>query len=165
MKYTFDDIIINPEDDRLEIGAEYYVSSCSPYAVLEHANGPTAESVIVLDEISEGNHCPFHGTTLDGESKEGHVLIRRKEEKPEWKPFDLSNPAVRKSLRNSWVTSSRRSGMNESVGDLVIEGSISAFEIYYDGNWYAKIAGYPVTADDLLKNWTFEDGSRCGWKI
>ena len=63
-EYTYTDVIINPEDPRVEIGAEYYVSDF-PKDVLCHANndiyigtlkGVDAENPIASFIICSGQH-------------------------------------------------------------------------------------------------------------
>lgn len=73
-KYTYDDVIIDPNDPRVEIGAKYWVGK-TPTEVLLNAR---AEAVtIILSYVDETLFAPFVASALDGEGFS--CLIRKKE--------------------------------------------------------------------------------------
>lgn len=72
MEYTFKDVIIDPKDPRVEIGAEYYCA-LGAQACIDYANRDVKERT--LDDIdTSGNYSPF---IADG--KDYPFIIRKKE--------------------------------------------------------------------------------------
>lgn len=86
-EYTYEDIIMDPEDPRLEgaIGKVCYFND-SPKMILEHANNNSPNNFFSLKEINKNNEYPF----TDG--KYEHVwtliIIKKEEPKPEYVPFE-----------------------------------------------------------------------------
>lgn len=81
MEYTYADVIINPEDPRVEIGKEYYFGD-TPAEALKFAND-NGRGAILADADDEDNQGPFWfkdiGFTL---SKGRPCIIRKKEDRP-----------------------------------------------------------------------------------
>ena len=90
-KYTYADVIIDPNDPRVEIGAKYYWADIA-YDVLKSANidGGTG----ILEKISHDSDLPFVIKT----DCSCACLIRKKEPEKKYVPFDFDNPEVRKEL-------------------------------------------------------------------
>ena len=86
IEYGFEDIIINPEDPRLEgaIGKECYLSDC-PKIALDYARNNS--SIDRLKSINKESAAPFVG---DDEVNWVMVIIKKKEPKPKLKyiPFE-----------------------------------------------------------------------------
>lgn len=86
IEYGFEDIIINPEDPRLEgaIGKECYLSDC-PKIALDYARNNS--STDRLKSINKESAAPFVG---DDEVNWVIVIIKKKEPKPKLKyiPFE-----------------------------------------------------------------------------
>ena len=86
IEYGFEDIIINPEDPRLEgaIGKECYLSDC-PKIALDYARNNS--STDRLKSINKESAAPFVG---DDEVNWVMVIIKKKEPKPKLKyiPFE-----------------------------------------------------------------------------
>ena len=155
-EYTYKDVIIDPEDPRIEIGkGKKYYFGCLPRDVLEKAN--TNSSLIgELKEIRKEDDFPFvfMGFT-DGFS----CVIRKKEPEKKYVPFDLNNPEDRKALMGKTIKADNRPFSRQYV-ELVI----SCFELVDEGA--EGVGGYwmanGIKEDELFHDWTFLDGSPCG---
>ncbi len=96
-EYTYKDVIIDPEDPRVEIGKMYYFSSTAANC-LEYARGDDYHYIAKLREVAKGLHYPFKiGNSLWG------CIIRKKEPEKKWVPFDLSKEEERDFLKGKWV--------------------------------------------------------------
>ena len=86
-EYTYEDIIMDPEDPRLEgaIGKVCYFND-SPKMILEHANNNSPNNFFSLKEINENNEYPF----TDGKYEDVWtlIIIKKEEPKPEYVPFE-----------------------------------------------------------------------------
>lgn len=86
-EYTYEDIIMDPEDPRLEgaIGKVCYFND-SPKMILEHANNNSPNSFFSLKEINKNNEYPF----TDGKYEDVWtlIIIKKEEPKPEYVPFE-----------------------------------------------------------------------------
>ena len=144
-EYTYKDVIIDPEDPRVEIGAKYWVGK-TPTEVLLNAR---AEAVtIILSYVDETLFAPFVASALDGEGFS--CLIRKKEPEKKYVPFDLSKEEDRSFLKGRWI---------KTDGD---EEQITGFERDDDGVWHIKISADYLLSEDMLNLWKFDDGLPCG---
>lgn len=110
MKYTRKDLIVDPDDARLEIGAEYFTAD-SIRTVLEFANsGKYGFLVDLVDIVDEDS--PFLITYSNGDSSYVDFLIRRKEPEKKYVPFDLSLEEDIAKLRYAWV---KHKDVNEEI--------------------------------------------------
>ena len=86
-EYTYEDIIMDPEDPRLEgaIGKVCYFND-SPKMILEHANNNSPNNFFSLKEINKNNEYPF----TDGKYEDVWtlIIIKKEEPKPEYVPFE-----------------------------------------------------------------------------
>lgn len=57
-KYTFDDVIINPDDPRVEFGKEYYYADF-PIRVLDYANGDIRTTGMLKSTSGQSPETPF----------------------------------------------------------------------------------------------------------
>ena len=152
MEYTYADVIIDPNDPRVEIGAEYYRSDY-PKRVLKHASNDN--DLGTLEEIdNESPETPFIVRTGSALSTSPWAcLIRKKEPVKKYVPFDLNDPEVRKSLRGRWIKAD--CGEYQISGFRSIDGE--------DGEeWEVAVAFGVISSKNLFDRWTFEDGSKCG---
>lgn len=141
-KYTYADVIIDPEDPRVEIGAEYYFA-LGAQACIEYANSGRRQNT--LDGVDKsGEYNPFIT-----DEKDYPFIIRKAEQEKKYIPFDLSDLEVRDKLRGKWIKS------NHSPYP---EDMITAFNLAEDG-WRVN---YCYSAEELLKDWMFLDGTPCG---
>ena len=144
-KYTYADVIIDPEDPRVEIGEEYY-SAIASKDVLDFANHN--EGLAKLIEVDPGIKYPFH-IKSDCCDCWTCLLIRKKDPKKRYVPFDLSNEEDRAKLRGAWIR------MREIPN---IE-----YQIYGLNAKFALLGcNANVEADDLLRDFEFLDRSPCG---
>lgn len=150
-EYTYKDVIIDPEDPRVEIGKEYYWGE-SPRKTIDRANNKGCALPLFLVDRDEEYTFPFYFCQggLEGGS---HFLILKKEPEKKYVPFDLSNEEVRKSLEGRWIKSTD------------CEYQISGFHSYdgEDGTeWNVVIAYKYISPEVLLALWKFDDGTPCG---
>lgn len=152
-KYTYKDIIIDPEDPRLEIGAEYYFSDYST-SCIEYAKTDNNEFLARLESICSNQKCLFN---MGGETQWA-CLIRKKESEKKYVPFDLSKEEVREKLRGRWVKSNKDSSL--------FEFQITQFSIVNISNTDIVVintAVLTVYPEDLLKDYIFiDDNTPCG---
>lgn len=149
-EYTYKDIIIDPEDPRVEIGAKYWFG-VNPRDCIDKAN--SGKLAARLDFI-EDSEKPF------GQYSSGaypicfpcmiHKKELKKEPKKKWVPFDLSKPEVRNSLRGKWFY------YPSTDSELMID----CFS-HMDSQW--RVHG--LTADQFLNACTFLDGTPCGQEV
>lgn len=141
-KYTYDDVIINPNDPRVEIGAEYCFSDI-PQNLVEAANSDydfwgRLEKVSVSD-----------GFNFKREGGGWNTCIIRKKE-PKYVPFDLSKEEDRAKIRGAWVKANKDLDKEQTVCGVCSE------YVYLS----CQVEGY--NAEDFLERFTFLDGTPCG---
>ena len=151
-KYSYKDVIIDPEDPRVEIGAEYYYGIC-PTSTINWANKRGRGDVLIAVDKKAMDPFIF--------SKDPEVvsacIIRKKESKKHYVPFDLSNPEARNSLRGKFLIQLR-------VGSFTPEEKM----VVGFSEDSAVIGGYKpecYNGHDLLENFTFLNGTPCGKEV
>ena len=182
-EYTYEDIIMDPNDPRLEgaKGKECYFSDY-PKKLLNSARNNSAEYLDCLTNIIKEAPCPFvdkngYGHTL--------IIIKKEEPKPEYisfksmEEFVESYMEVKESVElNSFDSSLLQCGMwikekgisdgyymiTEIWNDGVILGYSKIFAIEEVSGRYSTVFE-TTTWDTLYKNFTFLDGSPCGKKV
>lgn len=142
-KYTYADVIIDPEDPRIEIGKEYWFADYS-FNVLLFANRGDGACHGILSEINRRDITPFF---IRGQH---HACIIRKKE-PEYVPFDLTKEEDRARLRGAWVRD-KGSGREYAVTGIFLDETPPYVEFNDNG----------FEPDYLLENYEFVDGSPCG---
>ena len=81
-EYSYKDVIIDPNDPRVEIGTDYYFA-LGAQACIDYANMDVRIST--LDDIdTSGNYNPFITS-----EKDYPFIIRKKEPEKKYMPFDL----------------------------------------------------------------------------
>lgn len=83
MKYTYEDIIINPEDTRIEVGKKYYFGDVPSVLLCEAREDAGAR---ILKNVQKNQESPF--VTHLGYNFS--CIIRKKEPEQKYVPFDLS---------------------------------------------------------------------------
>lgn len=144
-EYTYSDVIIDPNDERVKIGEKYFFYN-NPTLAIESANNDNTES-FELTKVVSGTPCPF--VSVLGASC-CIIKEKKKESQVEYVPFNLDNEDDRNCLRDKWV---RRKG-----GDY--EVPINCFGIH-NGRW--RTSG--LLGSELFEFFTFLDGSPVGKKI
>lgn len=144
-EYTYKDVIIDPEDPRVEIGADYYFA-LGAQACIDYANMDVRIST--LDDIdTSGNYNPFITS-----EKDYPFIIRKKEPEKRYVPFDLSKEEDREFLRYKWIRCKRND----------FESCITAFK-YHDTEWKAHVPQQGLrNGEQLLDNYEFMYGSPVG---
>ena len=149
-EYTYKDVIIDPEDPRVEIGKEYYFGD-NPRDVINKAN--KNKTSLILDSIYKGeiNYRPFSfgRNSLDFFP----CLIRKKEPEKKYVPFDLSNKEDRAKLRGAWI---------RSKDEWKTEAFIYEFYESCIPEMVCCAGTHKLSASELFKDWTFLDGTPCG---
>lgn len=145
-EYTYEDIIINPKDPRIELGKEYYFGD-KPKELLKIAREDN--SADVLFEVRKDSDEPFAFASL-GYS----CIIRKKEPEKKYVPFDLSDKKVRDELRGKWIIPK---GHSDSIEKQITLFGTQMTE--YGKIWCVET---DITPDKLLTSWTFIDGTPCG---
>lgn len=138
-EYTIKDVIIDPDDPRVEVGKQYYYSD-APARVVSLANHSERVYFGILSKIEQGKDYPFRF------DRGSYACIIRKKE-PRYVPFDLSKEEDRTKLRGAWV---RMKG--EALEYQVI--AVSAAFVSIEGNMFNTKA--------MLDDYEFLDGTPCG---
>ena len=166
IEYGFEDIIINPEDPRLEgaIGKECYLSDY-PKEALDNARNDSMKYRLV--RIDEKEICPF----VDHEYEDNWsiVIIKKEEPKPKYVPFESKGEFIESYMDNR----SNHEYLDHQISclggiwlkDKDIEGVFYIVtEMWRDG----VVLGSDQSTtkwDDLLYGYTFIDGSPCGKEV
>lgn len=152
-RYTYADVIIDPNDPRVVIGKDYYYCD-NPSTCLERANKDDVAHLAVLEKVYLD--AIGHFFIDDAYSI---CIIRKKEVEKKYVPFDLNNPEDRKALMGKTIKANNRPFSRQYV-----ELAISCFELVDEGA--EGVSGYwmanGIKEDELFHDWTFLDGSPCG---
>lgn len=141
-EYTYADVIIDPEDPRVEIGKEYYFGD-NPAEVLRHARKDKDASV--LQSVEKDWDDPF----IENLGYRYICLIRKKEPEKKYVPFDLSKEEDRARLRGAWVRIKDYPNIENQIIGMNAE-------YVFLGNKEA------ISKGALLLSYEFVDGSPCG---
>ena len=163
-EYTYKDIIMDPNDPRLEgvIGKQCYFND-SPKMILEHANNNSPNNFFSLKEINENNEYPF----TDGKYEDVWtlIIIKKEEPKPEYVPFKNGL-----EFFNSYLSVESRlekadyflSNHGIWLKDKDIDGvSYIVTEIWRDGVVLGSDQ-HTTIWKDLLDGYAFLDNTPCG---
>ena len=175
-EYTYTDIIMDPNDPRLEdaIGKECYFSDC-PKFLLGYARYNSIEHLSCLKKIDKGESFPF----ID--EKNGTIwmlIIIKKVEEPEYVPFEDGDEFLECYLSKANNPSKHKL---ESVGGIWLKGFdtdvyFMVTELWDDGvvindskmrttqessDRYCTIND-TTSWEELFKDYTFLDGTPCG---
>lgn len=160
-EYTYKDVIIDPEDPRVEIGAEYCFGDI-PQNLVEAANSNN-NFWARLEQVSVSEGFNF--------KREGGgwktCIIRKKEIVRHYVPFDLSDAVVREQL---W---GKRIVINEPYSIIagktfkrevhsMITGFTFSTGIDSEGDWEINAGECSLNAEEALKYAHFYDETPCG---
>lgn len=141
-EYTYKDVIIDPNDPRVEIGERYWLDD-NPNTVLYSANNNKDT------EILKAVHKEWNEPFISDTDFRFTCCIRKKETEKKYVPFDLSKEEDREKLRCAWVR----------IKDIpTIEYQVVGLNVKYVllGN------ADNLETDDLLRSYEFVDCSPCG---
>ena len=161
-KYTYEDIIMDPEDPRLEgaIGKECYVSDFPKIALNYAINNLTTDR---LKRIAKEETCPF----VDEEDEDNWavIILKKEEPKPKYVPFKNGL-----EFFNSYLSVESRlektdyflSNHGIWLKDKDIDGvSYIVTEIWRDGVVLGSDQ-HTTIWKDLLDGYAFLDNTPCG---
>ena len=119
IEYTRKDIIMDPNDPRLEgaIGKKVYCSS-DINLILHRANNDEHEKI--LTQVEDVDSEPFTCTYMDGDEIDADFIIIKKEEEPEYIPFKSADEFIE---------------AYDSTNYSVENGSVENKLINYGGIW------------------------------
>lgn len=144
-EYTYKDVIIDPEDPRVELWEEYYFGR-TPFECLCLARGDKAE---LLKTVSKNADKPF-SYSVDF-SRCFPCIIRKKEPDKKYVPFDLSREEDRARLRGAWVRKKEAPFLEQEIAGLATNVAL----VFLNDVVSVGVA-------NLLEEYEFVDGTPCG---
>lgn len=178
-EYTRKDIIMDPNDPRLEgaIGKKVYFSS-DINLILHRANNDESEKT--LTQVEDVDSEPFTVTNIYGDEIDADFIIIKKEPKLEYVPFESIEEfltAYFKSVANSECIQKTISSTgiwlkHNDAFLLVVEiwnrgvviGDINMQTTEIEEDEYLTVHGV-TNWKELLEDYTFLDGSPCGKEV
>ena len=166
-EYTYEDIIMDPEDPRLEgaIGKECYFSDY-PKKLLDSARNNSSGYLDCLTNIIKEGVCPF----VDKKGYGRTLIIIKKEEpkpKPKYVPFENVTEFL-DAYRNAPGCLNEEDYFLSNHGIWLMDCENGDYflvtEIWGDG---VVLGSNQETTrwDDLLEDFIFLDGSPCGKEV
>ena len=153
-EYTYKDVIIDPEDPRVEVGKEYYAAT-SISSALRAANAGNESLLVNLDSVNREptrtliTSKPFTVSYKHGNGGDTDFIIRKKEPEKKYVPFDLSLKEDRDRLKGEWVRKKDNS-----------EIKLIWWLWEMDGKW---MIDEDISPQELLDNWVFDfESLPCG---
>ena len=145
-EYTYEDVIINPKDPRVEIGAEYWFCDC-PNDTVKRLNNAKAAKNGHLSSVESNNERPFY----DEDSRCWLCIIRKKEPEKKYVPFDLSVKEQIFEICGCWL-------VDKDHGDYYCATAIYPSDNLIHVDDYGEIS-----PEQLLEKFEFlHNGSPCG---
>ena len=179
-EYTYEDIIMDPEDPRLEgaIGKECYFSDY-PKKLLDSARNNSSGYLDCLTNIVKAGVCPF----VDKKGYGRCLIIIKKEEPKKYVPFESIKEFVDSYTESreeaefgSFEDKLYRCGMwleekatgsyyivTELFGDGVVIGD-RKMETTKEGKEYVTI-NKATSWEELFRDYCFLDGAPCGKEV
>ena len=176
-KYTYSNLIIDPTKEGIEslIGKEVYYHNV-PLACLGYANENC--HIGTLKEIFKDAFYPFEVKTPGGHTQDCTCIIPKKEEDPEYVPFEDGDEFLEYYISKANNPSKHKL---ESVGGIWLKRFdtdvyFMVIELWYDGvvindskmrttqessDRYCTIND-TTSWEELFKDYTFLDGTPCG---
>ena len=175
IEYTRKDIIMDPNDPRLEgaIGKKVY-SSSDINLVLNRANNDEYE--MILTQVEDVDSEPFTVMNTDGTEYDADFIIIKKEEKPEYIPFESVEEFLDEYFLNKekYTTGILLKLEGVWLREKETGALCMATEIWDEGlvigDTKLTIIGTDVFNDmmewdELFNKYTFLDGSPCGKEV
>ena len=177
-EYTYEDIIMDPEDPRLEgaIGKECYFSDY-PKQLLNGARNNSPEYLDCLTDIRKEAACTFVDKNGSGWIL---IIIKKEEPKPEYVPFENAEEFLNAydytnhSVENGSIENKLINYGGIWLKDNEIDAYCMVTEIWDTGvvigNKNITIGETTVfnditSWDELLEDCTFIDGKPCGKEV
>lgn len=161
-EYTWDDIIINPnnKEAKVYLGKKVYFAD-NPSVCLKYANNEDNAHSDTLKEIDTDNLFPF---LLEKYHIHCACIILKKEEpKPEYIPFDTIEEFVKASLIHNkdhylngtgiWI---KEPHSEDSESCISMVNGLCTYDntVYVDDRW--------MNLNQILKSYSFLDDTQCG---
>ena len=181
-EYTYEDIIMDPDDPRLEgaIGKECYFSEY-PKRLLSSARNNSPEYLDCLTDIKKEGACTF----VDKNGSAWTLIIIKKEEpKPKYVPFESKWEFIESYMDNRsnheyldhqisclggiWLKDKDREGAYFMVTEIWNEGVVVSdikMKTTKEGNDEYYTTNETTEWKELLRDYTFLDGSPCGKEV
>ena len=176
IEYTRKDIIMDPNDPRLEgaIGKKVHCSS-DICMLLKYANEHKYE-MILTRIMEEANVKPFVVTDMDGDEFDADFIIIKKEEEPEYIPFESVEEFLDEYFLNKekYTTGILLKLEGVWLREKETGALCMATEIWDEGlvigDTKLTIIGTDVFNDmmewdELFSKYSFLDGSPCGKEV
>lgn len=141
-EYTYKDVIIDPDDPRVEVGKEYFFGDGPSHLLWGVRTGWEAGTLVKVCKDAPSEDPFYNGAARF------QCIIRKKEPEKRYVPFDMSKEEDRNCLKGKWL---KRTDTGDE--DLIISFSEDSTFIAPDQYW---------DAEKLLALYVFEDGSPCG---
>ena len=159
-EYTYEDVIMDPEDPRLEgaIGKECYLSDC-PKIALDNARNDSLSDR--LKSINKESSTPF---VSHDETNWVVVIIKKEEPKPKYVPFkNIREFLISYSSCKRLLTEENYSLSNHGIWLKHRESDdlFMVIEIWDDGVVIGSNQ-FTTSWNDLSNDYTFLDSSPCG---
>ena len=163
-EYTYEDIIMDPEDPRLEgaIGKQCYLSDYPKNALYYARNNSTVDR---LKSINKESACPF----VDEHKASWAVAIIKKEEPKKYVPFETLDEFI-----ESYKKAEERIDYSNAEDYIASCGMWLRFnnddvmcavtEIWADGVFLGH-DHMKIKWEELFNFYTFMDGSPCGKEV
>lgn len=143
-EYTYKDVIIDPEDPRVEIGKEYYFGDGPSHLLWGVRTGWEARTLVKVCKDAPSEDPFYNG------SARFQCIIRKKEPVKIYIPFNLSEEKDRAKLRGAWVKIKGSQLEHQIIGLAANTQIVFLPEVV------------SVETEELLENYEFVDGSPVG---
>ena len=159
-EYTYEDIIMDPEDPRLEgaIGKECFFSDY-PKQLLNGARNNSPEYLDCLTDIRKEAACTF--VDKNG-SKWALIIIKKEEPKPEYVPFESKEEFIEAFHHHD-------NSKYSETDDILLNYGMWLESIEYDYGLVTRITDNTIKVGNSSLNWkylldhyTFLDDTPCG---
>ena len=177
-EYTYEDIIMDPEDPRLEgaIGKECYFSDY-PKKLLESARYNSALYLDCLTNISKEKACPF--VDKNGSSW-ALIIIKKEEPKPKFVPFEsieefltdyfksvANSECIQKTISSTgiWLKHNDAFLLVTEIWDRGVVVGNGKMETMNIGEDTYLTTNFITDWHELYDKYTFINGTPCGKKI
>ena len=161
IEYTYEDIIMDPDDPRLEnaIGKECYLSDY-PREALKHAINHTIK--YRLKSINKEEICPF----VDDEDEDNwaFIIIKKEEPKPRYVPFKSKEEFIESY---HYHDNSKYSETDDILLNYGVWLKLNELYVLVTciSDEYIKTFESCYFWNELLENFEFLDGSPCGKEV
>ena len=177
-EYTYEDIIMDPEDPRLEgaIGKECYFSDY-PKQLLNGARNNSPEYLDCLTDIRKEAACTFVDKNGSGWNL---IIIKKEEPKPEYVPFEsieefltdyfksvANSECIEKTISSTgiWLKHNDAFLLVVEIWDRGVVVGNSKMETMNIGDDNYLTTNSIIDWHELYEKYTFLDGTPCGKKI